>query len=256
MAEHLGGSETNFVNMMNEKAKSLGMTGTNFVDCHGLDEDNHYTTARDISIMSRELILKHPDILKYTSIWMDTLRNGTFSLSSTNKLIRFYDGATGLKTGYTSNAGYNLSASATRNNVSFIAVVCKAPSSDIRNEEAKQLLDFAFSNFETENITNKDVPVAKIKVEKSIGKEYEVYTDTLTILKSKGTKIEYDTVADYYTTKAPMEKGAVVGKVKYIEKNNPDNILAEADLIIKEPIEKSNFMDYYVNILNKFANIS
>lgn len=256
MAEHIAGSETNFVSMMNEKAKSLGMTGTNFVDCHGLDEENHYTTARDISIMSRELILKHPDILKYTSIWMDTLRNGTFALSSTNKLIRFYDGATGLKTGYTSNAGYNLSASATRNGQSFIAVICKAPSSDVRNEEAKQLLDFAFNNFEIAAVSDKETPISKIKVEKSIGKEYDVYTDTLTILKQKGAKIEYDTVIELQTVKAPLEANAKVGTVKYIEKNNPDNTLAEGEIKIRENISKSNFMDYYTNMLNKFANIA
>ena len=138
--------------MMNDKAKELGMTGTNFVNSHGIDDDNHYTTAKDISIMSRELILKHPDILKYTSTWMDTLRNGTFNLSSTNKLIRFYEGANGLKTGYTINARYNLSASARRNGITFLAVICGAPSSEIRNEEAKQLLDFAFANFEIDSL--------------------------------------------------------------------------------------------------------
>ncbi len=142
VSEHIGGSEQNFVKMMNEKAKELGMENTSFMNCHGIDTEGHYTTAKDIAIMSRELITKHPDILKYTSIWMDTLRDGTFGLSSTNKLIRYYDGATGLKTGFTSDAGYNLSGTATRNGTTYIAVVMKAPTSEVRLSEIKQLLDY------------------------------------------------------------------------------------------------------------------
>ena len=142
VSEHIGGSEQNFVKMMNEKAKELGMKNTSFMNCHGIDTEGHYTTAKDIAIMSRELITKHPDILKYTSIWMDTLRDGTFGLSSTNKLIRYYDGATGLKTGFTSDAGYNLSGTATRNGTTYIAVVMKAPTSEVRLSEIKQLLDY------------------------------------------------------------------------------------------------------------------
>ena len=144
MAEHIGGSEENFVKMMNEKAVELGMENTHFMNSHGIDEENHYTSAKDVAIMSRELINKHPDILKYTSIWMDSLRDGTFALSSTNKLIRYYEGATGLKTGSTSQALFNLSGTATRNNTSFIAVVMKAPSSNVRLAEVKQLLDYRF----------------------------------------------------------------------------------------------------------------
>lgn len=146
MSEHIGGSEENFVKMMNEKAKELGMENTNFMNCHGIDEENHYSSAKDIAIMSREIITKHPDILKYTSIWMDTLRDGTFGLSSTNKLIRYYEGATGLKTGSTSQALFNLSGTATRNGTTYIAVVMRAPTSDIRLQEIKQLLDFRFCN--------------------------------------------------------------------------------------------------------------
>ncbi len=144
MSEHIGGSETNFVKMMNDKAQELGMENTHFMNCHGIDEENHYTTAKDIAIMSAELINNHPDILKYTSIWMDSLRNGTFGLSSTNKLIRYYEGANGLKTGSTSQALFNLSGTATRNNTTFIAVVLRAPSSDIRLQEVRQLLDYRF----------------------------------------------------------------------------------------------------------------
>ena len=157
MAEKIGGSEENFVKMMNDKALELGMENTCFKNSHGIDEEGHYSTAKDIAIMSRELITKHPDILKYTSIWQDTLRNGEFGLNSTNKLIRFYEGATGLKTGSTSQALFNLSGTATRNGTSFIAVVMRAPSSDIRLQEVKQLLDYGFANYEIKNIFNQDI---------------------------------------------------------------------------------------------------
>src|SRR5574344_1848863 len=174
MAEKIGGTEENFVKMMNDKAKELGMENTCFKNCHGIDEEGHYTTAKDIAIMSRELITKHPDIFKYTSIWQDTLRNGQFGLNSTNKLIRFYEGATGLKTGSTSQALFNLSGTATRNGTSFIAVVMKAPSSAIRLEEVKQLLDFGFSNYEVKNICEKNVIAGSINVNKNINKEFDV----------------------------------------------------------------------------------
>ena len=152
MAELIGGSEENFVAMMNNKAKELRMDNTNFMNSHGIDEEGHYTSAKDIAIMARELINKHPNILKYTSIWMDTLRNGEFGLSSTNKLIRFYDGATGLKTGYTSDALYNLVATATRGDTTFISVIMKSPTSDIRTAETKTLLDYGFSSYKVKKI--------------------------------------------------------------------------------------------------------
>ena len=161
MAEKIGGTESNFVNMMNKKAEELNMTNTHFANSHGVDEEGHYTTALDIAIMSRELINNHPDILKYTSIWMDSIRNGQFGLSSTNKLIRYYEGATGLKTGFTSQALYNLSATATRDGTTFIAVVMKAPTSQIRQQECSQLLDYAFATYESKNIIGKGEIVDK-----------------------------------------------------------------------------------------------
>ena len=132
MAEYLCGSEEAFVNKMNQRAKELGMNDTTFKNCHGIDEDGHLTSAYDISLMSRELLKNHPKILDYTTIWMDTLRNGESELVNTNKLIRNYKGATGLKTGSTSVALYNLSASATRDGLSLIAVIMKAPTTAIR----------------------------------------------------------------------------------------------------------------------------
>ena len=151
MAEHIAGSESAFVDMMNRRAAELGMQDTHFVNCTGLDDDPeakaHKTSAHDIAIMSRELLKNHPDIKKYTTIWMDTIRNGTFGLSNTNKLVRFYNGATGLKTGYTSQAGYCLSASAERDGMELIAVVMGAETSDKRFETAKSLLNFGFANY-------------------------------------------------------------------------------------------------------------
>ena len=151
MAEHISGSETAFVEKMNQRAKELGMNDTHFVNCTGLDDDeasaDHKTSAYDIAVMSRELLKNHPDIKKYTTIWMDTLRNGTFGLSNTNKMVRFYPGATGLKTGFTSKAGYCLSSSAQRDGMELVAVVMGAKTSAERFSACKSLLDYGFSTF-------------------------------------------------------------------------------------------------------------
>ena len=147
LAEHLYGSEAAFVAEMNRRAQELGMVDTNFVNCTGLPAQGHVTTAYDIALMSRELILNHPGIRDYTTIWMDTLRNGAFQLSNTNKLIRFYEGATGLKTGSTDSALYCLSATAERDGMELIAVVMKSPTSEKRFESAKSLLNYGFANY-------------------------------------------------------------------------------------------------------------
>ena len=147
MAEFLAGSQEAFVEKMNTRAKELGMNDTCFKNCHGIDEDGHVTSSYDIALMSRELLTKHPSIKNYTTIWMDSLRDGKSQLVNTNKLIRNYQGATGLKTGSTSLALYNLSASATRNGLSLIAVIMKAPSTKVRFAEAQKLLDYGFSNY-------------------------------------------------------------------------------------------------------------
>lgn len=147
MAEYIAGSEETFVELMNTKAKELGMNDTHFVNCHGIDEDGHVTSAYDISLMSRELLTKHPSITNYTTIYMDSLRNGKSELVNTNKLLRTYNGCTGLKTGSTGLALYNLSASATRDNLSLIAVIMHSPSTTTRFAESRKLLDYGFANF-------------------------------------------------------------------------------------------------------------
>ena len=153
MAEHLAGSESAFVDRMNARARELGMNDTHFVNCTGLTAKGHVTSAYDIALMSRELLRCHPDITHFTSIWMDTVRNGAFGLSNTNKLIRFYSGATGLKTGYTSGAGYCLSASAKREGMELIAVVMGCESSQKRTADCKALLDYGFA------VLGRDTPV-------------------------------------------------------------------------------------------------
>ena len=147
LAEHLAGSENAFVERMNQRAQELGMTDTTFLNCTGLPAPGHLTSAHDIALMSRELILNHPSIREYTTNWMDSLRDGAFQLSNTNRLVRFYDGCTGLKTGFTAAAGYCMSATAERDGMELIAVVMKSTTRDLRNETAKSMLDFGFANY-------------------------------------------------------------------------------------------------------------
>lgn len=174
MAEHIAGSQELFVERMNKRAKELGMNDTCFKNCHGLDEDGHVTSSNDIALMSRELMVNHPSITNYTTIWMDTLRDGTSQLVNTNKLLRNYEGCTGLKTGSTSTALFNLSATATRNNLSLIAVVMRGETSSIRFEEAKKLLDYGFSNFEYLQYGHKGDVAKNVLVNKGTTNSVEV----------------------------------------------------------------------------------
>lgn len=251
MAEHIAGSEENFVKMMNDKAKNLGMENTNFMNSHGIDEENHYTSAKDIAIMSRELIINHPDILKYTSIWMDTLRNGEFGLTNTNKLIRFYEGATGLKTGSTSQALFNLVATATRDNTTFLSVVMKAPSSNVRSEESTQLLNYAFSTYAVENIYDKNAVIEDKAINKCITDNAQIaIKDNVTALKNKGQKLEVEQNIIYNENiTAPLSEGEVVGKIEIYDKNTKEKI-CEKELISLNEMKKSDFKDYMQKLLN------
>lgn len=253
MAEKIGGSEENFIKMMNDKAKELGMENTCFKNSHGIDEEGHYTTAKDIAIMSRELITKHPDILKYTSIWQDTLRNGEFGLNSTNKLIRYYEGATGLKTGSTSQALFNLSGTATRNGTSFIAVVMRAPSSAVRLEEIKQLLDYGFANYEVKNVCENGVLTGAVKINKSINKEAQVLIkDDVTILSDKGAKFDtLEKITYDENLTAPMSNGDTIGKIEIFNKETNEKV-GESELVISNDIAKSSFIDYLRETAKKY----
>jgi len=252
MAELVGGSHENFVQMMNNKAKELGMENTNFMNAHGIDEDGHYTTAKDIAIMSRELITKHPDIIKYTTIWMDSIRNGTFELANTNKLLKTYQGMTGLKTGSTSQALFNLSATANRDGLSLIAVVMKAPTSQIRNEEVTTLLNYGFSAYTSKKIASKGEVVDKLKISKNVSCEVEVVVENDEYLISKkGESKEYNKVIEYNKNlKAPITNGTVVGKLKFIDKDG--NLLHETNIIVNQDVVKSTLWEYMVYIMNTY----
>lgn len=249
-AEHIGGTVENFVSMMNEKAKALGMKNTVFKNPHGIDEEGHYTTARDIAIMSRELITKHPKIKEFTSIWMDTLRDGTFGLTNTNKLIRFYEGATGLKTGSTSKALFNLSATATRNNLELIAVVMKAPTSKIRQEEAAKLLDYGFANYSNKNFGKKNEFLQKVKVLKGEEEEVDLLVkENVDVLCKKGEEkdITKNVVINENIT-APIEKGDTLGKIEILKK---DKKIKEVSLVASKDVEKITVTKMYKKMFNK-----
>ena len=236
MAEHLAGSESAFVDMMNEKAKELGMENTHFMNTNGLDEDDHYSSARDVAIMSREL-MKHETIFNYTSIWMDTLRGGKFQLANTNKLIRFYDGANGLKTGSTSKALCCLSAAAKRNDMQLIAVVLGAPTSAERFASAKSLLDYGFANYAVNTQITAGDEVQKIAVEKGVDKEVGVVAgDSCSTLVKKGQEdnITKEIKIDETIT-APIEAGQKIGTMTI---SRDGEVIADLDLNASSTVEK------------------
>ena len=236
MAEHLAGSESAFVDMMNERAKELGMENTHFMNTNGLDEDDHYSSARDVAIMSREL-MKHETIFNYTSIWMDTLRGGKFQLANTNKLIRFYDGANGLKTGSTSKALCCLSAAAKRNDMQLIAVVLGAPTSAERFASAKSLLDYGFANYAVNTQITAGDEVQNIAVEKGVDKEVGVVAgDSCSTLVKKGQEdnITKEIKIDETIT-APIEAGQKIGTMTI---SRDGEVIADIDLNASSAVEK------------------
>lgn len=253
MAELIGGSEDNFVIAMNAKAKELGMENTHFMNSHGIDEEGHYTCAKDIAIMTRELITKHPNILKYTSIWMDTLRGGTTELTSTNKLIRFYDGATGLKTGYTSNALYNLVGTATRGDTTFISVIMRAPSSDVRLAETKTLLDYGFATYETKKICSANTILEEMSINKNIKQKLETrLEEDIYALMEKGKNVETEQIITYNDDlNAPIEQNEVIGKIEILNKETKE-VIGQTNILSNNLVEKSNLIDYLKYVFEKF----
>lgn len=249
MAEHIAGSEAAFVEMMNARAEQLGMTDTHFVNCTGLDDEpeaaEHLTTAYDIALMSREL-LGHEAIKKYTTIWMDTVRDGQFGLSNTNKLVRFYDGTTGLKTGYTSAAGHCLSASAERNGMELIAVVLHCASSTDRFESAKALLNYGFSNYALVTPEPGELPAVPV----TLGTAAEitpVLADETPILidKALAAGVETRVCVDESIT-APVEAGQTLGTLTI---TSGGQTIAERDLIAPEPVGALRWGDVYLQML-------
>lgn len=257
MAEYISGSEEAFVEKMNEKAKQLGMNDTCFRNCHGIDEDGHVTSSYDIALMSRELLCKHPGITNYTTVYMDTLRGGTSELVNTNKLIRNYNGATGLKTGSTSLALFNLSASATRDDLSLIAVVMKAPTSNLRFQNAKQLLDYGFKNYEYKRFANKGEVVRNLKVSKGVKDNTNaVFDEDVGILVKKGSdneiiqKVELVDNKDVIT--APVEKQQKVGTVSYISNGKTIRVV---DIVAEEKIGKKTLYNTSKKIYKEWFNL-
>ena len=257
MAEHLAGSEASFVEQMNARAKELGMENTHFVNCTGLDDSEeakeHKTSAYDIALMSRQLLKYHPDIKKYTTIWMDTVRNGGFGLSNTNKMIRFYSGATGLKTGFTSGAGYCLSASAQREGMELIAVVMGCESSQIRFAACKSMLDYGFANFaviEPELPEEATVPV-------KLGHEETVTavpgnTDALLIDKAQRGMVTTQITLEETVT-APVSKGQRLGTMTI---KAGEQTLAEIPLVAETAIERLSWGDMFGKLFRKICMAS
>jgi len=244
LAEYVGGSLDNFVKMMNDKVEELGLKDTHFNNVHGLDSDGHYSSAYDMAIMARELI-KHSDILKFTSTYEDYFNKEDGSrtwLVNTNRLVRFYKGVDGLKTGYTNNAKYCLTATAMKNNIRFISVLMGVDTSDERSKITSELLNYAFNSYKLNNILNKTSDLGNIYVEKG-NKEYaklSIREDINEVEEINSDNKKYTFKINKNVIKAPISKGSKVGSVEIIDSDN--NIIREEDLIIEEDINKISFI--------------
>ena len=254
MAEHIAGSESAFVSLMNQRAKELGMNDTNFVNCTGLDDaeeaKEHLTSAYDIAVMSRQLLKNHPDIMKYTTIWMDSVRGGEFGLSNTNKMVRFYDGCTGLKSGYTSGAGFCLSASAEREGLGLIAVVLGCETSQERFSACKSMLDYGFANFAL--VTPEAPKDASVPVTLGV-------TDTVAAVPGEDTALLIDksqrdqvTVAVELesTVAAPVSKGQRLGTMTV---RAGEQVLAQIPMIAAEGVPRLTFGELFLEVLRRIA---
>ena len=251
MAEHIAGSEAAFVEMMNKRAKELGMNDTVFLNTNGLDEDGQYSSARDVAVMSRELI-KHKKIFDYTKIWMDSLRDGKFELANTNKLIRFYTGATGLKTGSTSKAGCCLSATAERDGMELVAVVLGAPNTKTRFSSASTLLNYGFSGYKVEKQVEKGEPMGIVTVSKGVKKEIKtIANDDYSVLmkKAQPTQIE-KTVRLEDCVVAPVKAGDKVGEIIFAEAGKN---VKTVDIVAAEEVQKKGFSRVVTDMLYAWA---
>lgn len=254
LSEYLGGTEEGFVQMMNNRAKELGMNDTTFKNCHGLDEDEHLTSAHDIALMSRELLMNHPSITNYSTIWTDTLRDGKSALSNTNKLVRNYAGCTGLKTGSTSLALFNLSASATRDGLSLIAVVMKAPTSALRFSNATSLLDYGFSNYSYKCFGNQGETVKQIAVTKGLSKTVNaVYETSPSFLLKKGEEsgITYEINLNE-SVQAPISQGQILGTIKYYLNGSE---LGSVNLVAETSVDKIQLLNMTKHIVNNWFTL-
>ncbi|MBQ8238806.1 MAG: D-alanyl-D-alanine carboxypeptidase [Oscillospiraceae bacterium] len=254
MAEHIAGSEAAFVERMNARAAELGMHDTHFVNCTGLDDDasakDHKTSAHDIAIMSRELLVNHPDIRKYTTIWMDTIREGAFGLSNTNKMVRYYPGCTGLKTGFTAAAGYCLSASAERDGMELIAVVMGAETSQDRFSTCKSLLDHGFANYALYEPVVQEGASVPVTLGKADSVAAMPENDTrLLVEKAMKNSITAEVTLEA-SAEAPVAQGQRLGTLTV---RAGDEILAEVPLVAQSAVEKLSFGDLMGRVLRKVA---
>jgi len=245
LAEHISGSEEAFITQMNKRAGELGMENTNFENTNGLDDtaQNHVTSAKDIAIMSRELI-KHKRITEYSSIWMDTIRNGEFGLTNTNRLVRFYKGATGLKTGSTSKAGFCISATAERNGMTLICVVMGSETRDIRNATATSLLDWGFANYAIYNSPKIDVNDIKVTGGVMPRCSLEYNTPSMVVDKADLSKIRYEIDVPAHIS-APVKNGDIVGRIKYY---SDEREILSTDIVAKDNIKKIGYLDVLFRI--------
>ena len=246
MAEKIGGSVEGFVDMMNKKAKELGLKNTKFINPHGLDAEGHVSSARDMALMAKEL-LKHEKILEFTSIYEDYLKKNDGSsiwLVNTNKLVRFYEGVDGLKTGFTKEAGYCLTSTAQKNNLRLISVVMGEPTSDERSSDTTNMLNYGFNTYEIYTAFTKDTSLGSKRVE--FGKkdvvDLALVNDYVKLLKKNEEKPNYSFEVNVDKLKAPLKKGDVVGKAKVIDNGN---VIDEVDITVLEDIPKANLWDFF-----------
>ncbi len=249
LAEHLAGSEGAFVAQMNQRAQELGMTDTTFLNCTGLPAPGHMTSAYDIALMSRELILNHPKIRDYTTIWMDSIRNGEFGLTNTNRLVRFYQGATGLKTGYTKSAMYCMSATAERDGMELIAVVMKCPSINQRLEDARAMLDYGFANYALAPVYP-EVPLAPVDV--LLGAQAQVQPQLerdCRLLVRKGEESQVSTRLSLAgDVEAPVEQGQLLGRLEvYVG----DELRDTVPILASQPVDRLSIPGIFSRMLSK-----
>lgn len=251
LSEYLGGTEEGFVKMMNAKAKELGMNDTCFKNCHGLDEDGHVTSSYDIALMSRELLAKHPTITQYTTIWTDSLRDGKSALSNTNKLVRNYSGCTGLKTGSTSSALYNLSASATRDGLSLIAVVLKAPTSALRFQNAMSLLDYGFNNYQYIGLAEQNACIKNVSVQKGVDSNVNLLFEKSvgTVIKKGDSQNIEQIISVSDNVVAPISKGQKIGEVSYTLN---DELIEKVNIIAERDVRKLSLLNISNNLYKKW----
>ena len=253
IAEKLGGSEEMFVKMMNDKAKELGCKNTNFMNPHGLDEEGHYTTAYDLSLIAREL-LKHDDILEFTSTYEDYIdvSGENHWLVNTNKLVRFYEGIDGLKTGYTDKAKYCLTATMKRNNMRLVSIVMGEDTKDNRNNDTISMMEYGYSQYGVSNIYTKNDVIGSIIVDNAKDKNINYYLgDDVNIIMSKGSKkVDYKTNIELFKVKAPLNKGSIIGKFELVL----DKDKYVYDLVIHEDVKKANIFDIFSLIIKNLIS--